>query len=125
MTRTLPVIEHTFETCKFGGVFEKWPVRFTPEPWRVVDPPQKVVVAAHLAIATKPKYFRQDQLAMRVKLGGLRLAENVPGWLHAWVLLADGTWMGLVTFTLVTGNGRGQLQLHQWCPAHALSPVGQ
>ncbi|WP_280347256.1 hypothetical protein [Nocardia neocaledoniensis] len=84
-----------------------------------------MVVAAHLAIATKPRYFRQDQLAMRVKLGGLRLADNVPGWLHAWVLLADGTWMGLVTFTLVTGNGRGQLQLHQWCPAHALSPVEQ
>lgn len=81
--------EHTFETCKFGGVFEKWPVQFTPEPWRVVDPPQQVVVAAHLAIATKPKYFRQDQLAMRVKLGGLRLADNVPGWLHAWVLLAS------------------------------------
>ncbi|GEM29113.1 hypothetical protein NN3_01200 [Nocardia neocaledoniensis NBRC 108232] len=70
-------------------MFEKWPVQFTPEPWRVVDPPQKVLVAAHLAIATKPKYFRQDQLAMRVKLGGLRLADNVPGWLHAWVLLAS------------------------------------
>ncbi|MGW6729614.1 hypothetical protein ACWF9G_27245 [Nocardia sp. NPDC055029] len=104
-------------------MFENWPVTFTPSPWRIIDPPQKVMVAAHLAIATKPKHFRQDKLAMRVKLGGLRLADNVPGWLYAWVLLADGTWMGLCTFTLVTGNGHGQLQLHQWCPAHALSPA--
>lgn len=106
-------------------MFDNWPVDFSPAPWRVVDPPRRVLVAANVAIPTKPKYFGVDKLPMRVRLGGLRLGDRIPGWLYAWVQLNDGTWMALVVFTLVTGNGHGQLEMRQWCPAHALMPADE
>ncbi|MBF6272293.1 hypothetical protein A5789_03035 [Nocardia sp. 852002-51101_SCH5132738] len=69
------------------------------------------------------KGFGRNKIAMKIKAGGLKLTDDVPGLLQAWARVADGTWLGLVEMVLWTGNGRGKLPVMQWCPASAISPA--
>lgn len=103
-------------------MFEKWPEEFTPSLRRVVEPAMPVTVDLGQAIATRSPRFGANNVALRISSGGLRLTGTVPGVLYAWARAWDGAWLGLVEFTVQTGNGRGQLDLRQWCPEHALSP---
>lgn len=102
-------------------MFEDWPDEFSPSLRRAVAPPTPVVVNLGTAIPTDASGFGRNKIAMRVKAGGLKLTDNVPGRLHAWARVADGSWLGLVEMVLRTGNGRGQLPVMQWCPASAIS----
>ncbi|GAB4590267.1 hypothetical protein [Nocardia sp. IFM 10818] len=103
-------------------MFEKWPEQFTPSLRRAVDPPVAVLVDLGVAIPTDGHVFRRDELPMRVKAGGLSLSGLVPGRLWAWARVNDGSWLGLVSFTVSTGNDHGRLEMTQWCPARALAP---
>lgn len=100
--------------------FEDWPESFTPAMRIVVDPPRPVIVDLAAVIQTRPAHFRADAVPMKVRFGGLRLADTTPGRLHAWARVSDGTWLGLVSFEIPTGNRQGKLTLTQWCPDHAL-----
>lgn len=104
-------------------MFEDWPGQFSPPLRRTVIPPVPVVVELGKAIPTRqPTGFGRDKIAMKVKVGGLDLTRRVPGLLHAWARVSDGSWLGLVEMVLWTANGHGQLPVMQWCPAPALSP---
>ncbi|WP_233434637.1 hypothetical protein [Nocardia yamanashiensis] len=100
-------------------MFEKWPEQFTPSMRRPVDPPLAVLVDLGVAIPTDG-VFRRDHLPMRVKAGGLNLSGRVSGRLHAWARVNDGSWLGLVSLSVSTGNDHGRLDITQWCPARAL-----
>lgn len=65
-------------------MFEDWPVKFTPAPRRVCDPPIPVTVDLGRAFARTPRSARLG-LALRVKAEALRLTESTPAILHAWV----------------------------------------
>lgn len=104
-------------------MFEEWPQEFSPPLRRTVTPPVPVVVDLSQAMPTRqPNGWGRDKIAIKVKLGGLDLTGNVPGLLHAWARVNDGSWLGLVEMVLWTNNGNGQLSVTQWCPAPALSP---
>ncbi|MFG3524899.1 hypothetical protein ACGF5S_31900 [Nocardia nova] len=104
-------------------MFEDWPDTFTPSLRREVDPPQPVLVDLAKAIPSSGnRPFGRNHIPMRVKAGGLVLTGKTPGRLRAWARVADGAWLGLVEFVLVTGNQRGRLSVMQWCPQAALSP---
>jgi hypothetical protein len=104
-------------------MFDEWPEEFSPSLRRVVEPPLPVVVDLGQAISTQRATFgAKKSVPLRVSSGGLRLAGNVPGLLHAWARAWNGVWLGLVEFTASTGNGRGQLIFRQWCPEHSLTP---
>lgn len=49
---------------------------------------------------------------MKVKAGGLRLTDDVPGLLHAWARVADGSWFGLVEMVLWTKQAELHLTQH-------------
>lgn len=70
---------------------------------------------------TQPERFGANKVPMRVRAGGLDLTGTVPGLLHAWARASDGVWLGLVSFTIQTGNRRGRLGVRQWCTERALS----
>src|SRR5689334_22781957 len=97
-------------------MFEQWEDSFTPSLRRKVDPPRPVLVDLSIAIPTTQSTFRRDKLPLRVKSGGLHLAEPVPGWLYAWARASNGAWLAFVAFELVTANGQGRVQATQWCP---------
>lgn len=97
-------------------------MRFSPSLHRTVTTPAPVVVDLSKAIPTRqPNGFGRDKIAMKVKAGGLDLTGRVPGLLHAWARVADGSWLGLVEMVLWTGNGHGRLPVMQWCPAPAIT----
>lgn len=104
-------------------MFDRWPDQFSPSQRRVVDPPRPVIVDVASAIPTRPLQFGFRGVLMRIRMGGLRLDYRTPGMLHAWAQVYDGSWLGLCTFTLETGNGIGQLPVKQWCPGHAIAPL--
>lgn len=104
-------------------MFEKWPEQFDSTQRRVVDPPMPVLVNTAIVFSTRPRQFGFRGVVMRIRMGGLRLDDRTPGLLHAWALVNDGSWLGLTTFTVYTGNGFGQLDMQQWCPQHALLPL--
>ncbi|WP_245552206.1 hypothetical protein [Nocardia aobensis] len=105
-------------------MFEDWPEEFSPSLRRTVVPAAPVVVHLGQAITTDtPTGFGRNKITMKVKAGGLRLTDDVPGLLHAWARVADGSWLGLVEMVLWTGNGHGKLPVTQWCPASAISPT--
>ncbi|WP_280442942.1 hypothetical protein [Nocardia brasiliensis] len=79
-----------------------------------------VVVDLGQAMPTQRAKFRTS-VGLRISSGGLRLTGSVPGTLYAWARAWDGVWLGLVEFTVRTGNGRGQLDVKQWCPQYALT----
>jgi hypothetical protein len=101
-------------------VFEYWADEFSAPLRRVVDPPAPVLVDLATAIPTDGP-FRRDTLSLRIKAGGLNVAATVPGLLYAWARTNDGTWLGLVAFTIHTGNGHGRVEARQWCPARAIT----
>lgn len=61
--------------------------------------------------------------SLRIAAGGLKLTGNAPGYLHAWIRLNTGTWLGLISVTAYSGNHRAHLYLHQWVPASAIWPL--
>ena len=104
-------------------MFERWPVSFTPTTRRMVDPPLSVTIDLGYLIddfAEAP--FRADAISMRVKSEGLHLNGRVPGQIHAWAKTTRGTWIGLVSCEVRTGNGNGCLDIRQWCSAKAITP---
>ncbi|MFI6996655.1 hypothetical protein [Nocardia sp. NPDC050175] len=88
----------------------------------MVDPPVAVVVDLGQAIPTRSLHFGANKLPMRVRAGGLDLSGSVPGLLHAWARATDGGWLGLITFTVTTGNRHGSLEVRQWCVQQAITP---
>ncbi|GAA4489079.1 hypothetical protein GCM10023094_50050 [Rhodococcus olei] len=102
-------------------MFEQWRTEFGPPPHRVVDPPTPVIV--HIATAISQSAERSaNAIPLRVRAEGLALDLQVPGRLHAWARTTGGGWICRVTFTIPTGNGRGCLDVDQWCPAAAVRP---
>ncbi|MDN2495963.1 hypothetical protein FHY52_04520 [Nocardia nova] len=61
---------------------------------------------------------------MGIKAGGLVVTGQTHGYLHAWARAADGTWLGLVEFVLMTGNQQGRVRVPQLVPARALRQTG-
>lgn len=103
-------------------MFEDWPIAFTPPTRRVVEPPMPVTIDLACLIddgAGAP--FRADSVPMRVKSEGLDLHGRVPGQIHAWARTTRGTWIGLVSCEVRTGNGNGRLGIRQWCSAKAIT----
>ncbi|MGW5918516.1 hypothetical protein ACWFPY_05960 [Nocardia fluminea] len=105
-----------------SSLFATWPQDPASPMWRIVDPPLPVTVELGTAIVTRPVHFGVNKVRLGIRRGGLRLADTTPGLLRAWARVADGTWLGLVAFTVPTGNGQGRLPIEQWCPQHALAP---
>lgn len=100
-------------------MFESWPVEFDPPPYRVVDPPMPVIV--HIATAIGQAGERPaNTIPLRVRAEGLVLDVKVPGRLSAWSRSVGGGWLARVAFSIPTGNGRGYLEVDQWCPAAAV-----
>lgn len=103
-------------------MFEDWPVKFTPAPRRVYDPPVPVVIDLGRAFARTPRPAHRG-LALRVKAEGLHLTGTARGLLRAWVRTTSGDWIGLCEVELHSGNGHGTLHTHQWCPSGAITPA--
>ena len=55
----------------------------------VVDTAQPVTVELRTAFQTRPAHFRADTLPLRVRNGGLRLADTAPGLLSAWARVSS------------------------------------
>lgn len=102
-------------------MFDDWPDEFQPSMRRRVDPPTPVWVDLAAAIPTQQASFGRNQLPLRVKAGGLKLSDSVPGELHAWARADNGAWIALVAFEMLTGNQRGRVPTIQWCPASAVT----
>lgn len=106
-------------------VFEYWPPLFDRPLRRVVEPPTPVLVDLASVFPTgsdRGRPFGLQHIAMGIKAGGLVITGQTIGRLHAWARAADGTWLGLVEFDLMTGNQQGRLRVRQWCPQRALAP---
>ncbi len=101
-------------------MFEDWPIKFTPAPRRVYDPPVPVVIDLGRAFARTPRPARRG-LALRVKAEGLHLTGTARGLLEAWVRTTSGDWIGLCEVELHSGNRQGTLHTHQWCPSGAIT----
>ncbi|WP_406237548.1 hypothetical protein [Nocardia sp. NBC_01009] len=65
-------------------MFDEWQDEFDPPSYRVVDPPMRVVVDLGRLISMPDAVFNASSVPLRVKNGGLELAGNAPGLLHAW-----------------------------------------
>jgi hypothetical protein len=107
-------------TAKIECVFEQWEPVYDPKPWRVVDPPQRVMVDVSAAIAHDGGRSAND-LPLRVRAEGLDLDVRVRGLLRAWGRTSRGEWLAACTFAIPTGNKRGSLEITQWCPASAIT----
>ncbi|MFD4432173.1 hypothetical protein [Nocardia sp. NPDC058497] len=71
------------------SLFDSWPEEFSP-PMRIeVDPAQPVTVDLGTAFHTRPAHFRADALSLRVRNGGLCLADTAPGLLSAWARVSS------------------------------------
>ena len=102
-------------------MFENWPADFDPPPYRVADPSIPVIV--HIASALGSTNGRRaNDLPLRVRAEGLARDLQVPGMLSAWARVNTGGWLCKVSFQIPTGNGRGYLEVDQWCPAAAVRP---
>ncbi|NLU64959.1 hypothetical protein HCA61_22230 [Rhodococcus sp. HNM0563] len=102
-------------------MFDNWAAGFDPPPYRVVDPPTPVIV--HIATAIGSVDGRPaNELPLRVRAEGLALDLQVPGTLSAWARVNTGGWICRCQFSIPTGNGRGYLEVDQWCPAVAVRP---
>lgn len=65
-------------------MFDDWLERFTPPLRRVVDPPRAVLVDLGQAIPTHaPNGFGRNEVAMRIKAGGLNISGTVPAYCEA------------------------------------------
>ncbi|QIS13633.1 hypothetical protein [Nocardia arthritidis] len=102
------------------SVFEYWCEAESASFRRVVDPPRPVWVNLGVAIPTHGA-FRADAVSMRVRSDALHLAGSVPGLLYAWARCTDGSWLGLVQFSVSTRNKRGRIETRQWCSGKALT----
>lgn len=102
-------------------MFDNWPAGFDPPPYRVVDPPMPVIVHIASAIGSTDGRPAND-LPLRVRAEGLALDLQVPGTLSAWARVNTGGWICRCQFSIPTGNGRGYLEVDQWCPATAVRP---
>lgn len=90
-----------------SSLFESWPRDPAAPMWRIVDPPLPVTVELGTAIVTRSAHFGVNKVRLGIRKGGLRLTDTIRGLLRAWARVADGTWLGLVAFTVPTGNGQG------------------
>jgi hypothetical protein len=107
---------------KIEHVFASWPAEFDPPPYRVVDPPTPVIV--HIAtVISSTDGHPANALPLRVRAEGLALDVQVPGKLWAWARVSTGAWIARVSFQIPTGNGRGYLEVDQWCPVAAVRPA--
>lgn len=104
-------------------MFEGWNSVLEPRPWRVVDPPQRVLIRVSEAIAHGGGRAAND-LPLRVRAEGLDLDVQVIGLLSGWARTSRGGWLCALTFTIPTGNQQGGLEVtDQWCPASAVTPA--
>ncbi|OXR40520.1 hypothetical protein B7C42_07459 [Nocardia cerradoensis] len=104
-------------------MFEDWPDPFNFR--RTLDPPAPVLVDLATIFPTGAdigRPFGRNHIAMGIKAGGLVVTGKTHGYLHAWARAADGTWLGLVEFVVMTGNQQGRVRVQQWCPQRAISP---
>ena len=106
---------------KIEYMFDHWLSGLGPAPYRVVDPPTPVIVHIASAIGSTDGR-RANELPLRVRAEGLALDLQVPGVLSAWARVNTGGWICRVSFQIPTGNGRGYLEVDQWCPASAVRP---
>ncbi|MBV7706470.1 hypothetical protein NOVA_27160 [Nocardia nova] len=103
-------------------MFEDWPDPFHFR--RTLDPPTPVLIDLATIFPTGAdlrRPFGRNHIAMGIKAGGLVVTGKTHGYLHAWARAADGTWLGLVEFVLMTGNQQGRVRVRQLVPAWALS----
>lgn len=102
-------------------MFEQWINEMEPPTHLVVDPPLPVLVDLTQAMRNPDDAFRCDKVSMRVKAEGISTkSAGTQGLLYAWMQTTAGGWWGLVAFELRTGNGSGQVDIQQWCPARSL-----
>ena len=105
------------------GMFPRWPVTFDPPARRIVDPPQPVIVSINAALSVTSSTSLRDGIPLRVRAEGLAMDMKVQGALHGWARTNVGSWLAYVSFTIPTGNGMGQLDVRQWCPSDAITPL--
>lgn len=106
-------------------MFETWNAKFEPMPYRVVDPPMRVEVRFGSAFPRRAARIGPGGIPLRVRNEGLAVDNPVEGTLHAWARLSTGEWLCLLQFRVPTGNGRGYLEMRQWCPAEAATPYSE
>ncbi len=63
-----------------------------------------------------------NTIPLRVRAEGLVCDVQVPGYVSAWARTSTGAWLARAQFSIPTGNGRGYLEVDQWCPAAAVRP---
>ena len=66
--------------------------------------------------------YPREGVSLLVRSRGLSLNQKVPGVLHAWIRIRQGSWVGLVSYTVDTGNELGVLRLHHLVAKDALAP---
>ncbi|MGU3438279.1 hypothetical protein ACNHUS_35370 [Actinomycetes bacterium M1A6_2h] len=103
-------------------MFDDWNAHMEPLPYRIVDPPQPVKVDLGAAFSRTPR-SRSDGLPMRVRAEGAVLTGVIDGELRAWIRANTGDWLGLVCCTTTSGNKHGTIDLQQWVPSGAITPV--
>jgi hypothetical protein len=64
---------------------------------------------------------RQDQLAMWIKAGGLRLEPWMPGRQVAWIRRADGGWLARVCVPATSTNRQACVTLQLWVEPAAVA----
>jgi hypothetical protein len=58
--------------------------------------------------------LRQDELALWIKSGGVRLEPWMPGRQVAWLRRADGGWLAVVLLAAASANNASQVTLQLW-----------
>ena len=86
-------------------------------------PPQPVIVSINAALSVTSSTSLRDGIPLRVRAEGLAMDMKVQGALHGWARTNVGSWLAYVSFTIPTGNGMGQLDVRQWCPSDAITPL--
>lgn len=66
---------------------------------------------------------RQDQLALWIKAGGLRLEPWMPGRQAAWIRRADGGWLARVLVPAASTNQQARVTLQLWVEPSAVATV--
>ena len=64
---------------------------------------------------------RQDELALWIKSGGLRLDPWMPGRQVAWLRRADGGWLALVLLPAASTNETARMTLQLWVEPDAIT----
>lgn len=89
---------------------------------RHLDSPAPVFVDVSRVLPGSAGFTRADTLPLRVRAGGVQLEARMHGYLHCWLRVADGRWIGQVCVPVRSANRSSCMDLWLWVDAANVAP---